>query len=91
MDRSWPFMFEGMAAFRRTSKALPPPPVPPFALRTATGSGLADVNPDLSRYEFRSTNYFRYICKFSSLVSVDKSRNSASSKLNMFALHFLFY
>jgi hypothetical protein len=56
-------MFEGMAAFRSTSKALPPPPpVPTFAIRTASDSGLADASPDLSRYEFRATNYFRYIC-----------------------------
>ncbi|XP_047054053.1 uncharacterized protein LOC124660287 [Lolium rigidum] len=59
VDRSWPFMFEGMAAFRSTSKALPPPPpVPTFAIRTASDSGLADASPDLSRYEFRATNYF---------------------------------
>ena len=85
MDRSWPFMFEGMTAFRTTSKALPPPPpVPPFAVRTASGSGLTDVSPDLSRYEFRATNYFRYIRKFSSLVSSDQSFNSASSKVNSY-------
>uniref|UniRef100_A0ACD5VPN3 Uncharacterized protein n=1 Tax=Avena sativa TaxID=4498 RepID=A0ACD5VPN3_AVESA len=63
VDRYWPFMFEGMTAFRTTSKALPPPPPPllppPFAVRTASDSGLlADVSPDLSRYEFRATNYF---------------------------------
>ncbi|CAM0880374.1 unnamed protein product [Alopecurus aequalis] len=59
VDRSWPFMFEGMTAFRTTSKALPPPPpVPPFAVRTASESGLTDVCPDLSRYEFRAANYF---------------------------------
>ncbi|KAM0910141.1 hypothetical protein ACQ4PT_014362 [Festuca glaucescens] len=57
VDRSWPFMFEGMMAFRTTTKALPPPPVPSFAIRTASDSGLADANPDLSRYEFRATNY----------------------------------
>lgn len=59
MDRSWPFMFEGMtaAAFRTTSKA--PPPVAPFAVRTASEYGLADVGPGMSRYEFRATNYFR--------------------------------
>ncbi|KAF0924818.1 hypothetical protein E2562_014923 [Oryza meyeriana var. granulata] len=58
MDRSWPFMFEGMAAFRTTSRA--PSPVAPFSARTTTGelAGLADAAPDLSRYEFRATNYF---------------------------------
>ncbi|XP_051206381.1 uncharacterized protein [Lolium perenne] len=60
VDRSWPFMFEGMTSFRTTNKALlpPPPPVPTFAIRTASDSGLADASPDLSRYEFRATNYF---------------------------------
>ncbi|XP_073366203.1 uncharacterized protein [Aegilops tauschii subsp. strangulata] len=58
VDRSWPFMFEGMTPFTTTSKAFPPPPLPPFAVRTASDSGLADVTPDLSRYEFRATNYF---------------------------------
>jgi hypothetical protein len=33
-----------------------------LAIRTASDSGLADASPDLSRYEFRATNYFRYIC-----------------------------
>uniref|UniRef100_A0A8R7VJY8 Uncharacterized protein n=1 Tax=Triticum urartu TaxID=4572 RepID=A0A8R7VJY8_TRIUA len=58
VDRSWPFMFEGMTPFTTTSKAFPPPPLPPFAVRTASDSGMADVTPDLSRYEFRATNYF---------------------------------
>ncbi|PNT70152.1 uncharacterized protein LOC100841013 isoform X1 [Brachypodium distachyon] len=59
-DRSWPIMFEGMTAFRTASKAfLPPHPAPPFtAVRTATDSGLADVIPDLGRFEFRATNLF---------------------------------
>uniref|UniRef100_J3KXL0 Uncharacterized protein n=1 Tax=Oryza brachyantha TaxID=4533 RepID=J3KXL0_ORYBR len=58
VDRSWPFMFEGMAAFRTTSRA--PPPVVPFSTRTTTGElvGLADVCSDLSRYELRASNYF---------------------------------
>ncbi|PAN32886.1 hypothetical protein PAHAL_5G519000 [Panicum hallii] len=53
VDRSWPFMFEGMnaAAFRTTGKA-------PFAARAAREAGLPEVCPDLSRYEFRATNYF---------------------------------
>ncbi|CAL4958934.1 unnamed protein product [Urochloa decumbens] len=56
VDRSWPFMFEGMnmnaAAFRTTGKA-------PFAARTTReATGLPDVCPDLSRYEFRAANYF---------------------------------
>ncbi|CAO2209462.1 unnamed protein product [Urochloa humidicola] len=55
VDRSWPFMFEGMnaAAFRTTGKA-------PFAARTTreAAAGLPDVCPDLSRYEFRAANYF---------------------------------
>ncbi|KAL6627203.1 hypothetical protein ACP70R_030929 [Stipagrostis hirtigluma subsp. patula] len=57
VDRSWPFMFEGMsaAAFRTTSK---PSPAVPFAARTTRDAGLPDVCPDLSRYEFRATNYF---------------------------------
>ena len=54
VDRSWPFMFEGMnaAAFRTTGKA-------PFAARSTREVGLPDACPDLSRYEFRATNYFR--------------------------------
>ncbi|KAG8045668.1 hypothetical protein GUJ93_ZPchr0008g11988 [Zizania palustris] len=58
MDRSWPFMFEGMTAFRTTTRARTP--VAPFAARTTTGepAGLADVGPDLTRYEFRTANYF---------------------------------
>ncbi|KAL5220155.1 hypothetical protein ABZP36_024868 [Zizania latifolia] len=58
MDRSWPFMFEGMTAFRTTTRA--PTPVAPFAARTTTGepAGLADVGPALTRYEFRTANYF---------------------------------
>ncbi|KAG2586217.1 hypothetical protein PVAP13_5NG043640 [Panicum virgatum] len=53
VDRSWPFMFEGMnaAAFRTTGKA-------PFAARSTREAGLPDACPDLSRYEFRATNYF---------------------------------
>nr|BAK05579.1 predicted protein [Hordeum vulgare subsp. vulgare] len=58
VDRSWPFMFEGMTPFTTTSKAFAPPPLPSFAVRTASETGLADVTPDLSRYEFRATNYF---------------------------------
>ncbi|KAM3329277.1 hypothetical protein ACQJBY_026380 [Aegilops geniculata] len=58
VERSWPFMFEGMTPFTTTSKAFAPPPLPPFAVRTASDSGLADVTPDLSRYELRATNYF---------------------------------
>lgn len=60
VDRSWPFMFEGMAAFRTTTSRAPPL-VAPFSARTTTTgelAGLADVGPDLSRYEFRATNYF---------------------------------
>ncbi|KAF8714311.1 hypothetical protein HU200_027774 [Digitaria exilis] len=56
VDRSWPFMFEGMnaAAFRRTTGNAP------FAVRpTREAAGLPDVCPDLSsRYEFRGANYF---------------------------------
>jgi len=57
VDRSWPFMFEGLntTAFRTTmGKA-------PFAARTTreAAAGLPDVCPDLSRNEFRATNYFR--------------------------------
>ncbi|XP_066308199.1 uncharacterized protein [Miscanthus floridulus] len=56
VDRSWPFVFEGLntTAFRTTmGKA-------PFAARTTreAAAGLPDVCPDLSRYEFRATNYF---------------------------------
>ncbi|KAG0535964.1 hypothetical protein BDA96_03G023200 [Sorghum bicolor] len=55
VDRSWPFMFEGLntTAFRTTmGKA-------PFAPRTTreAAAGLPDVCPDLSRYEFRASNY----------------------------------
>ncbi|XP_066166698.1 protein SPEAR2 isoform X3 [Oryza sativa Japonica Group] len=60
VDRSWPFMFKGMAAFRTTTSRAPPL-VAPFSARTTTTgelAGLADVGPDLSRYEFRATNYF---------------------------------
>ncbi|GJN38093.1 hypothetical protein PR202_gb27105 [Eleusine coracana subsp. coracana] len=53
LDRSWPFMFEGMTtapAFRPTA---------PFAARMTREAGFADVCPDLmSRHEFRTTNYF---------------------------------
>ncbi|KAF8663341.1 hypothetical protein HU200_055956 [Digitaria exilis] len=52
VDRSWPFMFEGMnvAAFRRTTGKAP------FAARpTRDAAGLPDVCPDLS---FRAVNYF---------------------------------
>ncbi|CAL4978552.1 unnamed protein product [Urochloa decumbens] len=57
VDRSWPFMFEGMnmnaAAFRTTTGKAP------FAVRTTReAAGLPDVCPDLSRYEFRAANYF---------------------------------
>ncbi|XP_066313581.1 uncharacterized protein [Miscanthus floridulus] len=56
VDPSWPFMFEGLntTAFRTTmGKA-------PFAARTTREAavGLPDICPDLSRYEFRATNYF---------------------------------
>uniref|UniRef100_A0A0E0JFI1 Uncharacterized protein n=1 Tax=Oryza punctata TaxID=4537 RepID=A0A0E0JFI1_ORYPU len=60
VDRSWPFMFEGMTAFRTTTSRAPHL-VAPFSARTTTTgelAGLADVGPDLSRYEFRATNYF---------------------------------
>ncbi|TVU22851.1 hypothetical protein EJB05_32571 [Eragrostis curvula] len=58
LDRSWPFMFEGMTAatFRTTGKAAPT--TAPFAARMARETGFADVCPDLSRHEFRTTNYF---------------------------------
>ncbi|WVZ72775.1 hypothetical protein U9M48_021184 [Paspalum notatum var. saurae] len=64
VDRSWPFMFEGMgsAAFRTTSKA-------PFATRTTRQPGLPDVCPDLSRYEFRATNYFSTNANYSDWAS----------------------
>ncbi|KAL5227097.1 hypothetical protein ABZP36_015362 [Zizania latifolia] len=69
MDRSWPFMFEGMPAFRTTSRA--PPPLAPFAAKTTTGelAGLADIGPDLSRYEFRTTNYFSASANYSNWTS----------------------
>ncbi|OEL38034.1 hypothetical protein BAE44_0000946 [Dichanthelium oligosanthes] len=53
VDSPWPFMFEGMnaAAFPTTGKS-------PFAARTTREARLPDVCPDLSRYEFRATNYF---------------------------------
>ncbi|CAO2186165.1 unnamed protein product [Urochloa humidicola] len=65
MDRSWPFMFEGMnaAAFRTTGKA-------PFAAaRTTREAGLPDVCPDLSRYEFRAPNYFSTNANYSDWAS----------------------
>ncbi|KAJ1282046.1 hypothetical protein BS78_03G020100 [Paspalum vaginatum] len=65
VDRSWPFMFEGMtsaAAFRTTGKA-------PFAARTTRQPGLPDVCPDLSRYEFRATNYFSTNTNYSDWAS----------------------
>ncbi|XP_062208779.1 uncharacterized protein LOC133910284 [Phragmites australis] len=57
VDRSWPFMFDGMtaAAFRTTGKATP---VVPFVGRRTREARFADVCPDLSRHEFRATNYF---------------------------------
>ncbi|XP_052165809.1 uncharacterized protein LOC127782579 isoform X1 [Oryza glaberrima] len=71
VDRSWPFMFEGMAAFRTTTSRAPPL-VAPFSARTTTTgelAGLADVGPDLSRYEFRATNYFSANANYSDWTS----------------------
>ncbi|KAG8053010.1 hypothetical protein GUJ93_ZPchr0001g30248 [Zizania palustris] len=69
MDKSWPFMFEGMPFFRTTSRA--PPPLATFAAKTTTGepAGLADIGPDLSRYEFRTTNYFSASANYSNWTS----------------------
>uniref|UniRef100_K3XJF0 SPOROCYTELESS-like EAR-containing protein 1 n=1 Tax=Setaria italica TaxID=4555 RepID=K3XJF0_SETIT len=64
VDRSWPFMFEGMnaAAFRTPGKA-------PFPARMTREAGLPDVCPDLSRYEFRATNYFSTNASYSDWAS----------------------
>uniref|UniRef100_A0A0D9UY85 Uncharacterized protein n=1 Tax=Leersia perrieri TaxID=77586 RepID=A0A0D9UY85_9ORYZ len=73
VDRSWPFMFEGMAAFRTTTTSRAPPPVAPlpFSARMMTGelAGLADFGPDPSRYEFRATNYFGANASYSDWTS----------------------
>ncbi|KAG2594913.1 hypothetical protein PVAP13_5KG037600 [Panicum virgatum] len=72
VDRSWPFMFEGMnaAAFRTTGKA-------PFAARSTREAGLPDACPDLSRYEFRATNYFSTNPSYSDWASEFAPRKSS--------------
>ncbi|TVU02746.1 hypothetical protein EJB05_51744, partial [Eragrostis curvula] len=80
LDRSWPFMFEGMTAatFRTTGKAAPT--TAPFAARMARETGFADVCPDLSRHEFRTTNYFSNNANYSDWSS--DSAHCKNSKAN---------
>ncbi|XP_062220895.1 protein SPOROCYTELESS [Phragmites australis] len=68
VDRTWPFMFEGMttAAFRTTGKGTPAEPIAARAMREA---GFADVCPDQSRFEFRATNYFSTKANYSDWAS----------------------
>ncbi|KAL6838650.1 hypothetical protein ACP4OV_031364 [Aristida adscensionis] len=81
VDRSWPFMFEGMSAatFRTTSKTSPVQVVP-FAARAAREAGLRDVCPDLSRYEFRATNYYSTNTNYSDWAPADLGHCKSSSK-----------